>query len=93
MLIIRVETGCFRNEQLHERVCIFCENNCIEDGEHFPVKCPLYTILRKKYFHMIGSEHFDNNQYLFITLVNDYPIQTPKFINSAFNIRKEMLYK
>ena len=30
---------------------------------------------------MFGSEHFDNNQYLFITLVNDYPIQTAKFIN------------
>ena len=93
ILPIRVETGRFRNEHLHERVCIFCENNCIEDEEHFLVKCPLYSNLRKKYFHMFGSEHFDNNRYLFITLVNDYPIQTAKFVNSAFNLRKEMLHK
>ena len=42
---------------------------------------------------MFGSEHFNNNQYLFITLVNDYSIQTAKFINSAFNLRKEMPHK
>ena len=66
-LTIRVETSRFRIE----RVCIFCENNCIEDEEHFLVKCPLYTNLKKKYFYMFVSEHFDNNQYLFITLVHD----------------------
>ena len=85
--------GRFRNGQLHERVRTFCENNYIEDEEHFLVKCPLYTKLRKNYFYMFRSEHFDNNQYLFITLVNDYPIKTEKFINSAFNLRKEMLYE
>ena len=78
-----MESGRFRNEQLHERVCTFCKNNCIEDKEHFPVKCPLLTNLR-----MFGSEHFDNNQYLFITLV-----MIIQFINSAFNLRKEMLPK
>ena len=92
-LPIQVETSRFHNGQLHERVCIFCENNYIEDEEHFLVKCPLYTKLRKNYFYMFRSEHFDNNQYLFITLVNDYPIKTEKFINSAFNLRKEMLYE
>ena len=57
ILPIRVEisTGRFRIEHLHERVCIFCENNCIEDEEHFLVKCPLYSNLRKKYFHMFCS--------------------------------------
>ena len=64
-----------------------------EDEEHFLVKCPLYTKLRKNYFYMFRSEHFDNNQYLSITLANDYPIKTEKFINSAFNLRKEMLYE
>ena len=84
-----METGRIRNEQLHERICIICENNCIEDEEHFLVKCPLYTNLRKKYFQLFGSEHFDNNQYLFITLINDYTIQTAKFLNSAFNQGKK----
>ena len=45
------------------------------------------------YFDMFGSEHFDNNQYLFTTLVNDYPIQAANFINSAFHLRKKMLHK
>ena len=85
--------GRFRNGQLHGRVRTICENNYIEDEEHFLVKCPLYTKLRKNYFYMFRSEHFDNNQYLFNTLVNDYPIKTEKFINSAFNLRKEMLYE
>ena len=80
-------------EQLHEWVFILCENNCTEDEVHFLVKCALYTNLRKKYFYMFGSVHFDNNQYLFIILVNDYPIQTAKFINLVFNLRKEMLHK
>ena len=33
----------------------------VEDEEYFLVKCPQYTNLRKKYFHMFCSEHFDNN--------------------------------
>lgn len=36
-------------------------------------------------------EEFDNGQYLFVSLINDYPLQTARFINSAYQLRKKNL--
>jgi len=41
--------------------CVFCNNHCIEDEEHFVCHCPLYINLRKKYFNADMCDRHDYN--------------------------------
>lgn len=42
---------------------------------------------------MVNFKEFDNNQYLFVSLINNYPLQAAKFINSAYQLRKNNIQK
>jgi hypothetical protein len=46
ILPLKIETGRFMNIPLEFRLCIFCDNDCIEDEFHFLFDCKLYTDLR-----------------------------------------------
>ena len=45
---LRIETGRFINEPLEHRLCIFCDQNNIENEEHFLVLCPAYNNIRQR---------------------------------------------
>ena len=47
---LMVEKGRFDDIERRNRLCEFCNMNCIEDEFHFLLVCPLYRDLRKKYF-------------------------------------------
>lgn len=89
----RIGTGRFRNERVCDRLCLFCSEQCIEDEKHFLLYCTLYIYLRQKYFYMVNFEEFDNSQYLFVSLINNYPLQTARFINSAYQLRTNNIQK
>ena len=54
---LRIETGrheritnvCGKYEILprHERICLYCNTNCIENEMHFLLECPIYNNLRR----------------------------------------------
>ena len=46
---LRIHTGRFDGTPRHERLCIFCNMDDIEDIYHFICICPSYTQLRYKY--------------------------------------------
>ena len=47
---LAIETGRHQNIGKHERKCIFCNTNAIENEYHFLLVCPYYNDLRQKYF-------------------------------------------
>ena len=48
-LPLRIETGRFLNppEPLCDRICLFCNNNQVEDEEHFVLNCNFYNHIRE----------------------------------------------
>ena len=48
ILPLRIETGRYNNLPLHERLCVYCQENEIEDEFHFLLECPLYTDMRQE---------------------------------------------
>ena len=47
---LMIEQGRFINVERSNRICQFCNMNCIEDEYHFLLICPVYRDLRQKYF-------------------------------------------
>ena len=50
---LMVEQGRFINVGRCNRICQFCNMNCIEDEYHFLLVCPVYRDLRHKYLKSI----------------------------------------
>ena len=55
---LAIEIGRQKNPKTprEERICTVCEENAIEDEEHFLSKCPTYSILREH--HRMNFEKF-----------------------------------
>ena len=96
ILPLRIETGRFRRESIEERKCYNCTNE-IEDETHFLLYCPKYNSCREHLFENIINSmpvFRDSNDIEKLNiLMNDFPRQTAKFINGAYNIRTNLLYK
>ena len=56
ILLLRVETGRYKNESYPDRICEYCNENSIEDEEHFLVNCEKYHTERVKYCMRINVE-------------------------------------
>jgi len=55
ILPLRVETGRFSGVPLERRLCIFCNNEAIEDKIHFLCACPFYFELRQPLFRRVAE--------------------------------------
>ena len=83
VLPLRLETARFQNIRdenkshfrkliVEERVCTFCNLNCIEDEIHFVLLCPKYAQIRsplldlllKKYDHFVDLSNIDKLSFL-----------------------------
>ena len=47
--MLAIESGRYNNTPREERLCIHCNMNTIENEYHFPLVCPFYADLRRKY--------------------------------------------
>ncbi len=54
---LRVETGRYCKEPLDQRICIFCDKNCIENEYHFLLFCIMYCDIREKYLEEKYYKH------------------------------------
>ena len=52
---LRIEQGRYTNEPVERRICIYCDNNQVEDEEHFMLLCPIYDDLRITLFNSLAS--------------------------------------
>ncbi len=97
---LRIETGRYdRNPKLepHERLCIYCTSNCVEDENHFILGCPLYKNQRRLLFNICkrNIDNFDslNDENRFIKIMsskNEIIIRNlGKYVYNCFNIRSK----
>ena len=88
ILPIMVETGRFRNMQLKDRLCPFC--NCVEDELHFLFTCIKYIDLRNMYLspHMVGVDLVNNLN----TLSSSHSRAMAKYIVKSYERRRKCLY-
>ena len=57
-LPIAIETGRFAKPPipLSQRICTFCNMNCVEDEEHFLMNCSLYSDIRGTLVDMANAK-------------------------------------
>lgn len=93
ILPLRVETGRYRNEPLHERYCVLCKSNSIEDEKHFIFQCKFYENNRISFFHNLNlDKNLDETVNLNIILEKNQR-QTAKYLNLIYSVRQSYLYK
>ena len=65
---LRIETGRYSQNRDYraQRICTFCNKSGIEDGYHFVLVCPVYSILRQKY---IRPYYYNRLSFYKITLL------------------------
>ena len=66
VLPLCIETGRYKQIEVSNRLCVFCDLNEIEDEYHFVCKCCLYvdirndiftgTITKEVFFHLMSNE-------------------------------------
>ena len=78
---LAIEKGRQKNPKTprEERICTVCEENAIEDEEHFLLKCPTYSILREH--HRMNFENVPD------MLNTDDQYQLSKYLISAYELR------
>ncbi len=89
ILPLSIETG--RNTYIPEelRLCIFCQENCLENKEHFLFHCSFYSHMRYKLiqkainFHN-NFVHLDTDEQFRILMDADLVKHTAEFLYSAY---------
>ena len=107
ILPLHIETGRFRNKldsstgkyrrlEINERTCNLCNNEEIENEMHFLLHCTSYENERRELFDKARNK---NEKFMtltenekFIYLLSTVIRPTVKFLDKAWNIRKELLY-
>ena len=95
ILPLRIETGRYINEPLHDRICRHCNSNEIENETHFLLFCTLYSELRNELFGNLFSDSCflnKSSEEKLCFLLNDYIRKTAKFIVKAIHIRQNQIY-
>ena len=53
---LRIKTGRYENIPRHERICLFCTSNKIEDENHFLLDCKAYSQIRDIFFSKLETK-------------------------------------
>ena len=93
ILPLRIETGRYTNLQVNERICLLCQQNCVEDEAHFLFECDLYTAERNQFETDINANFNILSKENKFRTVFEHPFRLGRFMKSAINKRKAKLYK
>ena len=93
-LPINIEVGRFRQIDIENRLCSFCDLGVIEDEIHFVTICPLYDDCRALMYSKISDNDFFqySNEEKFIFLIENKWKLLAKYMKAAWDIRKKRLY-
>ena len=98
ILPLSIETGRYMNIPQEFRLCIFCEENSVEDEEHFLFHCNFYQTYRDILFQKTMAScntflNLDNKDKLKI-LMNECCVKdTAIYLFNAYYKRRNALYK
>ena len=97
ILPLKVETGRFTNIPVEFRLCIFCEENVVEDEEHFLFGCSFYRDERRVFFNNVSESCLDfynlsSDDKFNVLMKADIVKQTAAFLYCSYIKRRDMLY-
>ena len=93
ILPIRIETGRYVGEAPDQRLCVFCNQNAVEDERHLLFFCDMYNELRSQIFgdiiDRLGSVSVEDK---LTSLVTNHVRKTARFLTKAYTIRRTRVY-
>lgn len=97
ILPLYIETGRYLSIPEEYRLCQFCNDNVIENEEHFLFNCTFYENLRSILFDNVTNKinNFDNmsSNEKFSVLMNEENVKdTAQFISNAYQKRRDSIY-
>ena len=98
-LPLHVETGrwCRPSKPLDQRLCMFCNQNTIENEVHFLIECDLYNDLRNEIFNKYRECNRDftdlnpHDQFNFIMNFTPNLYSLAKLLFNMYNRRKDFM--
>jgi len=96
ILPLRIETGRYVNEPLHERICTQCDLQCIESEQLILLECSFYNSIRLSIFGDALQSDFcftsksDNDKLKYFLL--HATRKTAKYLVNAIQARRRKLY-
>ena len=99
---LRIEKGRYTipKTPIDERICLYCNLNCIEDEKHLLTECPAYDTLRSNAYSNISIEcpHFMNlsnfNKMIYMLTCEHSTVKVSgKFVYECFQLRKNWSVK
>ena len=96
ILPLNIELGRFRNIDLENRLCLLCNNDCIEDEFHFVMQCEFHNNSRSIMFEKIISNFpafstLNQNEKFVYIMKYEWKF-LGKYLKSAWENRKKKLY-
>ena len=89
-------TGRYRNLSPEERTCEICQFNEIEDEFHFLCKCSAYSRHREILFNKVEGRHVEFQaltlRQKFDFLMKKCNLEVSKYLKSAWDVRKSLMY-
>ena len=82
---LAIEKGRLRNPKTprEERICVLCDEQVVEDEDHFLLKCGTYSILREEY-----QMNFENVPDMLDT---DDQYQLSKYLIASYKFRLRLI--
>ncbi len=98
ILPLAIETGRYNNVPLEDRLCVFCNDNVLENETHFLLHCNFYNEYRghlmSEIIKTVDNYYFMSTEEKLCTLLNPECIKfTAEFLYKAYFRRKFSLYK
>ena len=93
VLPLRIETGRYVNLPAQDRLCQICAQNKVEDEAHFLFECDTYTAYRDELEIATNSNFANMSTSDKFRVVFNHPYSLGRFMKSAFQKRKGLLYK
>jgi hypothetical protein len=92
---LNIESYRFTNVDRDTRLCKCCNMNMVENEYHFLLICPLYSVLRKRYFSNYYCQWPNLNKFRSLLSVssNKCLYKLAKYLNDANKMREDYLDK
>ena len=82
----------YTNLKENERLCLLCQQNCIESEAHFLFECDLYNNEQSQFETEISINFEELSMENKFRTVFEHPYRLGRFMKVAMNKRKSKLY-
>jgi hypothetical protein len=98
ILPLKIETGRYTQIPVEFRICIFCNDNVVEDENHFLFECSLYSEVRQKFWIIFenlspGFRQKTNDEKISLFMNRNLVKTAGEYVYECYSHRKKNLYE